>query len=74
MPDSVSSDGKHPTSDIVLKRSPPNGYSRYERAFDAWMMLRRLESQAEEIGGRELFLVISCAREVLERRWGPFRT
>jgi len=34
--------------------------------------LREIEQQAEDLGGRELFLVVSCAREVLERRWGRY--
>lgn len=34
--------------------------------------LREIEQEAEALGGRELFLVVSCAREVLERRWGRY--
>jgi len=42
------------------------------RAYAAWHRLREAEQDAYALGGRELFMLVSCAREVLERRWGRF--
>lgn len=38
----------------------------------AWTRLRQVELDADTLGGRELSFLVSCAREVLERRWGRF--
>jgi hypothetical protein len=42
-----------------------------DRAVRADKTLRRLEADAEALGGRELSLILECARESLRRRWGP---
>lgn len=38
----------------------------------AWTRLREVEMDADALGGRELSFLVSCAREVLERRWGRY--
>ncbi|KAA5604202.1 hypothetical protein F1188_17200 [Roseospira marina] len=57
-----------PPSEIDLS----GGDTARDKAREAWDLLGTLQTRAEVLGGRELWLILDCARHSLRRRWGPF--
>jgi hypothetical protein len=58
--------------DDLSSRASDSDEAMREKARDAWQRLREVELTAHGLGGRELFLLVSCAREVVERQYGRF--
>lgn len=43
-----------------------------DRVRGLWEALAYLETEALKVGGQEISVLIGCARESLERRWGGY--